>query len=63
MKATLEYILPEDGTEYKNATMGTVYYVMLHNIYNVCRNHTKYGANSSEIISQIKEMIGEIDDL
>jgi len=42
MKATLEFILPEDQLEFKHATKAVDYYLTLHDIDHKIRSFLKY---------------------
>jgi hypothetical protein len=57
MKATLEFILPEEENEFKLATKGSDFFCALWDISQEVRNHDKYGASAKDCITRIREIV------
>lgn len=68
MRAILEFNLPEDRYEYKNAAKGTKYLMALEDIYTTLRNKVKYAEKTeaedkvyNEIYDYFFEVLKEND--
>lgn len=63
MKAKLEFNLPEEDYEFREAVNGGKYHSMLSEIDNYCRSQLKYGGplTKEEVLENIREMIGDLE--
>ena len=48
MKATLEFKLPEEAPEFKDAQEGSSWKVVVEDLFQFLRNETKHGKHSAE---------------
>ena len=60
MKATLEFILPEEEPEFRLAQNGGRYSSVLDDIYNIARSELKHGLATQESLLQTLERIKAI---
>lgn len=72
MKATLEFILPEDNQEYERCTKGEDYFIALQEIAEqVFRPHRKHGYSDCRIQELLNkseddnafELVGKLEEL
>lgn len=57
MKATLEFVTPDEENEFKMAIKGSDFFCALWDVRNEIRNHDKYDLAAEECIDRIREII------
>jgi hypothetical protein len=57
MKATLEFVTPDEENEFKMAIKGADFFCALWDIKNEVRNHDKYDLPAEECIDRIREIV------
>jgi hypothetical protein len=63
MEAILRFKLPKENAEFKQASRASEYHGMLFEISEEVRKYRKYGKLPEDSLTDIADIIGELDEL